>query len=337
MRSINRYPYYVETDWKAPAELFTDPNEYRQHIEYFTKCLIIDAGAHFSANQDRRIKKIALHASFSGAYLINTLLNPLVTNKQISYQTERNPYVKITLKIIELFELEKFPLELKYMTNSELLRWVEVLNNCVEKIRYEVNDPDMQEKIADLQKRESINYTNLLNQTTSIYQKRTKFSLFFANFISHDYHPDVPTHSDNPHVDYKKTIGVIESMIKSFTSGSWSHSYIDSAWKINYFYRDRLCFDILIFLDDTNGDGDESIQESLANYWREETGGIGRFTGSSLRGNVLIPIGEKFINDPSVMAVVKEMTSLTHSVLEMANGQGGTQGIRSHYSDPMEI
>lgn len=329
MTNIDKYQYSIDTDKsEKPEEIYNDKNELRNHIEYFSKNFLTGNGNHFSVKKDRCANKLVLHASFPGAYFLNTLLNPLVVNKIVRHQNEKNPYVQIMLKNIELSKLEYFPLLLNHISGIKLKKWVILLNKCVAKIIYALNTPSIQKKLTTLKKQESVNYAVLISHIKGAYQG-SSFALLTASYLSHDYRPDVPSFSDNPHVSYRDVLDIIEANIKYFQSASWSHVYIDCAWKINYFYRDRYSFDLLILLDETKISSDGLIAENVSNYWHEKTSGIGRFTGSSFRGNVVTPNGDSFCSDEWLISVAKGMTSLTHSVVEMANEKGVTQGIGS--------
>lgn len=149
MAKISTVQYRMDIDWKAKLdEHFFDQNETRLKIEHFVEKLTTKKGNHFKVKKVRRTKKLALHASLFGTNFLDALNNTLVVNKILRFENQKNPHVKVFLENIEISGLEQFPEMLCILSDVELFRWVAVLNNCVAKIRYDLKNPDIQEKLA---------------------------------------------------------------------------------------------------------------------------------------------------------------------------------------------
>jgi len=242
-------------------------NQVKWIEKLISKKLTQSADVLFSENTYKVSKRKYIHATKLGEQFINVLRTNNYEIKRHYPLHEFNPYYELFARNVEERHLHDLPWIIKALSDDEVVKWLDILNGCVDSIRKEAHSPKFKNTINEFHRLANKNYRELRKYIAALFEKHSRLLVLRIDlsYVKASKWPSDVTSL----VTYDDVKQHWETMLRYLRTKLPNECMCGFAMKIEYALEKNFHCHLMIFLDGSKVREDVTIARIIGEHWEK--------------------------------------------------------------------
>jgi hypothetical protein len=287
----------------------------------------------FVVKTNRISKRKYIQATKQGEQFLNQLKASISDIKR-HYPLHRfNPYFELFIRNVEDRHLQELAWMIHALSDDQVVKWVDVLNGCVESIRQEANSLKFKNTINEYHRLANKNFKELMKYISALFGHGQNSRLLVLRidlgYLKEHLWP-VGKETAVQYADVKKHWGIFLRYLKTKLPSDCMRGF---CWKLEYGLEKSFHFHVMIFLDGSKVREDVTIARLIGEHWSTTvTNGKGLYYNCNAHkeGYKSCGIGMVKHDDATLREGLEKaalyMTKIDYYIQMVAPGNGRTFG-----------